>query len=131
MGLMICYESMFSVIPRNAARNGATLLSVITNDSWFDHNTAKNLHLAHGVYRAVETGRPLIQSGINGRTAAVSSDGIITHILGSSSGEILNAPISLETRNTPYIIWGDCWVIIATIFLGVLILLKTKLKKAP
>ena len=114
MGLMICYESMFSVISRNAARDGTALLSVITNDSWFDHDTAKNLHLSHGVFRAVETGRALIQSGINGRTAAINKNGKVTAIIENSGGEILQAQVSVTAKNTPYLLWGDLWLAVCS-----------------
>lgn len=123
-GLMICYESMFPVIARNAAKQGATFLCVITNDSWFDNMSAKNLHLAHGVFRAVETGRPLLQSGINGRTAIVNKNGKVTHILDTSEGDVLNGEFSAGTKNTLYTYIGDMWVLLAFWIFAIYIRIK-------
>ncbi len=130
MGILICYESMFSAMARNAANDGASLLSVITNDSWFDDDTAKNLHLAHGIYRAAETGRPLIQSGINGRTAAIQKNGIVTDIINHNESEILEVNIEIQAKNTPYLIWGDWWLTLGVLFiLGPKVILKFLFKK--
>ncbi len=109
-GIMICYESMFSSFARTHALNGAEFFCVVTNDSWFDTSLAQNLHLAHGVYRATETGRYLVQSALNGKTAVIDRSGKVVAVLDSEKSGILSADICTTPSNSPYLIWGDLWL---------------------
>ena len=114
-GIMICYESMFSSFARTHTQNGAEFFCVVTNDSWFDTTLAQNLHLAHGVYRAAETGRYLVQSALNGKTAVIDSSGKVVSSLDSEISGILCADICTNPKDTPYLIWGDSWLGISLI----------------
>ena len=78
LGVMICFESLFSDIARETAAQGAELLVVVTNDSWFKSELPLKRHLAQSVLRAQETGRWLVQAGNTGMTAIVAPDGTVT-----------------------------------------------------
>ena len=117
IGIMICYESMFSSFARTHAENGADIFCVVTNDSWFDTPLAQNLHLAHGVYRAAETGRYLVQSALSGATAVVDSKGRVTKILETEASDILYDKVSLTPSDTPYMLWGDWWLVLGFIII--------------
>lgn len=110
LGIMICYESLFSSMARYAADEGAALLMVATNDSWFDADSAKKLHLANSVYRAVETGRNVVQAGLNGYTAAIDVQGHLTYSLPSNVSGMLEAKVSFAAEDTPYLRWGYGWL---------------------
>lgn len=130
LGVMICYESMFSTTAAQAAREGAALLTVLTNDSWFDCTAAKDLHFAHGTFRAVETGRTLVQAGLNGHTAVVDRTGCVTRHLASQEQALLQAQVSLNSADTLYLQMGDWWLLlsIAAVILAVCYK-ETSLKK--
>ena len=53
LGGIICYESVYPNIIRSSVNNGAELLLVISNDSWFGDTSALYQHLSHSVLRAV------------------------------------------------------------------------------
>ena len=128
-GIMICYESMFSSFARTHAQNGAEFFCVVTNDSWFDTTLAQNLHLAHGVYRAAETGRYLVQSALNGKTAVIDSSGRVVSALDSEISGVLYANICTTPTDTPYLIWGDFWLGISlAVLLAASIITKQKRK---
>lgn len=117
VGSMICYESMFSVVAQDAVEDGAVLLCVLTNDSWFDSPVAKELHIAHGVFRALESGRTLVQAGLNGKTAVIDNNGVMQYSVDHGEAAVLSAKVSLEPENTIYNFIEDYWI------LGLLILL--------
>lgn len=110
VGVLICFESLFPSMARDAVNEGAQLLAVTTNDARFGADAAKQMHLAHGVFRAVETGRPLIQAGRNGYTAAVDARGRLVAALPLEGAGVLRAALTLTRTRTPYCIWGDGWL---------------------
>ncbi|MDO5111979.1 MAG: apolipoprotein N-acyltransferase [Clostridia bacterium] len=110
IGVLICYESLFSSMARRAVNEGAEILAVTTNDARFDADAAKGLHLAHGICRALETGRPLIQAGRNGYTAVIDDKGRITASLPPEDVGVLHAQARLTAARTPYLLWGDGWL---------------------
>ena len=110
IGNLICYESMFSSLAQNSVRDGAQLLFVSTNDSWFTASVAKNIHLAHGAYRGVETGRTLVQSSIDGCSAVFDAAGNMTHSMPHKTKGVMQAKVSFDPMDTLYNHIGDWWL---------------------
>ncbi len=110
VGNLICYESMFSSLAQNTIKDGAEILFVSTNDSWFASSMAKQLHMAHGVYRGVETGRTVVQASIDGTSAVFDAAGNMTYSLPHESSGVLEAKVSFTPMNTPYNYLGDWWL---------------------
>jgi apolipoprotein N-acyltransferase len=81
LGVMICYESIFPEIAREAAALGAQLLVVITNDSWYGFTSAPHQHLAIARLRAIETGRNLVRAANCGLSAVIDSRGRVLEVL--------------------------------------------------
>jgi len=71
MGMLICYESIFPEIAREAVDKGAQLLINITNDSWYGFSSAPYQHLAISRMRAIETGRYLVRAANTGISAFI------------------------------------------------------------
>ncbi|MDO8684166.1 MAG: apolipoprotein N-acyltransferase, partial [Armatimonadota bacterium] len=57
VGVMICFESIFSYIPRLMTNRGANVLVVMTNDAWFKRTAAAEQHYVMSILRAVENRR--------------------------------------------------------------------------
>ncbi len=128
VGVMICYESMFSDLARSCVKDGAELLFVPTNDSWFHAESARKLHAAHGAYRAVETGRTLVQASVNGKTAVFNAVGAVTAQAPQNEKTVLYATVALDTRDTVYSHIGDLWLLIGLFAVG-LTAVYMKIKK--
>lgn len=75
MGVLICYESIFPAEARRAVSKGAELLTVVSNDSWFQGLPAMQEHYAHAVLRAVETDRYVIRAGNTGISGVIDNRG--------------------------------------------------------
>ncbi len=66
IGVIICYEAIFPQLSRFYARQGATLLTNITNDAWFQRSSAPYQHFAHLSLRAIETRLPVVRAANTG-----------------------------------------------------------------
>ncbi|MDQ7031121.1 MAG: apolipoprotein N-acyltransferase [Desulfonauticus sp.] len=77
LGVLICYEIIFSHLVNQRVRAGAECLVNISNDAWFGHTSGPYQHLYLAVLRAVEQRRFLLRCTNSGISAFVSSKGII------------------------------------------------------
>jgi len=98
----ICYEMGFASDVRRAARRGAELLVNISNDGWFDHPLALNLHAALSPMRAAENGAPVLRCGNNGVTEILDAGGRRIGRLPVNVREILTAEIHPPARASFY-----------------------------
>lgn len=85
-GVCICYEDIFPEITRQHVFAGANILLAITNDAWFGETSGSRQHLAHSVFRAVESCRPMLRNGNNSDTCLILPDGKILAILYDARG---------------------------------------------
>ena len=105
VGTPICFESTFPAPSRAFARNGASLLAVITNDAWFPGSSELPAHFACAVFRAVETRRYLVQAANGGISGVIDPRG---QILMSQEGEgIVSGGVMLLTSQSFYTRYGD------------------------
>ncbi|MFP2931729.1 apolipoprotein N-acyltransferase, partial [Pyxidicoccus sp. 3LG] len=74
---LICYESIFPSFVADGVRQGAELLLTLSNDSWFSGTPAPRLHLAHAVFRSVETRRPQVRVTNSGVSALIDAAGTV------------------------------------------------------
>ena len=65
----------FAASVREAAARGARLLVNITNDGWFEHPLAMELHAALSPMRAAENGLPVLRCGNSGVTELIDARG--------------------------------------------------------
>ena len=109
----ICYESVLSHVIRRqvnaltAEGRRPDLLVNLTNDGWFWGSSELDLHLACGVFRAVECRKPLLIAANTGFSAWIDGDGRI-HEQGPrrATGVIVAAP-RLDDRTSWYLVHGD------------------------
>ena len=66
LATLICYESIFPEIARQAVLGGGNLLVNLTNDAWYGRSSAPYQSMAMAVFRAVENKRSLIRAANTG-----------------------------------------------------------------
>ena len=76
-GINICYEDIFPYISRAHAKRGANALLVVTNDAWYPSSNEPVQHFANSIFRAVETGLPMIRIGNCNYSAVIAPTGRI------------------------------------------------------
>lgn len=135
IGSLICYEDIFPSLARDTAIAGAELIFVATNDAWFGEEGCAEQHAAHSVFRALETGRPILRCGNAGLSGWIDPMGRLRDILTDQSGSVYFegvkvVPIKISTSpETYYLKYGDYFVIfclVALIFTSIYILKRLK-----
>ncbi len=76
-GALICFDSIYEQVTLESVRNGAQLIVMSTNDSWFYDSRAVYMHNYQAKLRAIETGRYIVRSGNTGISSIISSKGDI------------------------------------------------------
>ena len=106
---LICYESIYGDYVREFVREGANLLTVITNDGWWDDSPGYRQHLQIGQLRAIENRRFLVQAANSGTSAFVNSLGEVYAATDYDVATALTREVSLldEGYETLYTEVGD------------------------
>lgn len=123
-GVTICYESIFPKVWREQNLDGAKFFVNITNDAWFFDTDAPYQHLAVNVFRAVETGKPVIRAANTGVSAIIDPLGRITQRAELNTQEALFASVPLAVSADPnfYTQWGDWFAYVcAALYFTILI----------
>lgn len=120
LGTLVCYESIVPHIVRENTREGADVLVMITNDSWFGDSAALREHLSHAQMRAVENGCDLLRAANTGISALIRSDGTVAQQSGIGERGTLYVTARRASSRTLYSRTGD---LIAPLAAGYLLLL--------
>ena len=75
IGTAICYESAYGEHFGKFVKNGAQLMSVITNDGWWGNTPGHQQHFMMSKMRAVETRRTILRSANTGISAIIDERG--------------------------------------------------------
>jgi len=88
---LICFEDVFAFHTRGFIEPDTGLLVNLTNNGWFGESAAQWQHAAMSVYRAVETGRPMVRCTNNGLTCWVDARGRMHEVYFGDSDDIYGA----------------------------------------
>ncbi|MCU0231907.1 MAG: apolipoprotein N-acyltransferase [Acidobacteria bacterium] len=75
IGVLICYEGMYSQLARTYRQRGANLLAVLTNDAWWGRSTFPPWHARMIASRAVEEALPAVRAANNGVSSLTDGRG--------------------------------------------------------
>lgn len=75
IGSVICFDSIFELLSAESVRDGAQLLAVSTNDSWFVDSAAIYEHNGHAILRAVENRRFVVRAANTGLSSIITPRG--------------------------------------------------------
>ena len=110
VGVVICFESIFPDVTRALVRNGAQILTVITNDAWLDGTAGPAQHAAHAVLRAVESGRWVVRAANTGQSMIIDPVGRVRATISPRQSAVLTSRTALVDVPTAYAIRGDVFV---------------------
>ncbi len=111
----ICYESVLSHVIRRQVNTLAAqgkepdVLVNLTNDGWFWGSSELDLHLACGVFRAVECRKPFLIAANTGFSAWIDGDGRIREQGPRRAQGVIVAQPRLDGRYSWYLAHGDCF----------------------
>ena len=75
IGTLICFDSIYESLTLTTVRDGAELIVLPTNDSWFLDSAAAYMHHAQARLRAIEVGRYIVRSADTGISSVIAPDG--------------------------------------------------------
>jgi apolipoprotein N-acyltransferase len=111
VGALVCFESILPQIVRDTVNAGAEVILVPSNDAYLGEEI-RTMHISQSVFRAIETDRAVVQAATNGVTAAAYPDGTLVQ-LPMNTADALIADVPLVDHITPYVRFGNLWLIIA------------------
>ena len=110
-GTFICLESAYPYITRRLTREGADVLIEMTNDAYQGNTSILRQHLSNAVFRAVETGRPLLRVTNTGVSARIDERGAVADETGRFVEAARAWPVAhSDGRQTFYVEHGDAFV---------------------
>ena len=75
VGGLICFDSIYERLTLDSVRDGAELLVLPTNDSWFTDSAAVYMHSSQARLRAIESGRWIVRSADTGISSIIDPRG--------------------------------------------------------
>jgi apolipoprotein N-acyltransferase len=109
----ICYESVLSHVIRRQITKLAEqdrepdVLVNLTNDGWFWGSSELEMHLACGVFRAVECRKPFLIAANTGISAWIDGEGQVVERGTPRVPDVILARVRLDRRRSPYLQFGD------------------------
>ena len=116
VGTGICYESVYGELMGNFVKNGANILSVITNDSWWDDSPGHRQHFEMSRLRAIETRRYVLRAANGGFSGVINPLGDVLEKTNYNERTALHAKVYAQDRMTFYAKHGDYLARIAVVF---------------
>jgi apolipoprotein N-acyltransferase len=102
---LICYEIIYS--NRLFKDKNFNYIINISEDGWFGNSIGPKQHLAHSIFRSIESGKYVIRSANNGISAIINPIGIIEKKVEFGSSGYVDFKESKDLKSTLYMNYGD------------------------
>lgn len=119
---IICYESIYGEYVTEYVKNGANILSIMTNDSWWGYSPGHKQLLEYAKLRAIETRKDIVRSANSGVSAYINQKGDIVESYPYGAKGALIVQANLVNGETTYVKYGDYIYRIALFIFGFLII---------
>lgn len=103
----ICYESVYGGFVGQKVREGAELIFIITNDSWWRDTEGYKQHASYASLRAIETRRYIARSANTGTSCFVNPKGEISQETKFWTQDVIKASLIPQQQITFYVKYGD------------------------
>lgn len=99
VGPLLCFEGLFYDVAHKQAENGAQMLAIMSNDDWYMGTSAPEQLMTAAVWRAVETGLPVVRAASLGHSVAVDPRGRI--IARAPLGQMMGLSVEILVQRAP------------------------------
>ena len=107
VGTGICYESIYGELMGRFVRNGANVLCVITNDSWWDDSPGHRQHFEMSRLRAIETRRYVLRAANGGFSGVIDPLGRVLEKTNYDERTAIKTTVYARNGETFYVKHGD------------------------
>lgn len=118
---IICYESIYGELTSEFVKNGANMITVSTNDSWWGLTDGHRQLLNYARLRAIENRRSIARAANSGVSCFINQRGDIISSLSYGKQGALKGNIKLNAELTNYSVAGDLLARLGLLISGVLI----------
>jgi apolipoprotein N-acyltransferase len=115
LAVNICYDSVYAAVTRAQVRNGATLVAVVANNSWYPIPSGAAQHAMFDAFRAVENRRSLARATTTGISGFVFPSGKLGKSLAYGNSGTLVEEVPLNSRRSLYTTIGDTFAVLMLI----------------
>ena len=125
VGSLICFDSIYERNALDSMANGAQILAVSTNDSWFTDSRGVWMHHAQSQLRAIETGRWVVRSANTGVSSVINDRGEVLESLEPLKTGYVLEEAYLSDRVTVYSVIGNVFAYLCVAVCAAAILYST------
>jgi apolipoprotein N-acyltransferase len=126
IGALVCFDSIYETLTLDSVRDGAEIMILSTNDSWYKDSAAVYQHNGHAVLRAIETGRSFVRAANTGISSIIEPNGEIVTLREPLVKGYAAAEVSTHCHTTPYSVIGNLIVWLSLLYLAVLVFLRIR-----
>ena len=112
IGCGLCFDSIYEGVVLGAVRNGAEIVVISTNDSWFSDSAALDMHNGQARLRAIESGKYVVRSANTGISSIIDPLGNVKEELGALERGYVVSEVSPRGENTIYAYIGNTFAYI-------------------
>ena len=116
IGTAICYESVYGELVGHFVKNGANVLSVITNDSWWEDSPGHRQHFEMSRLRAIETRRYVLRAANGGFSGVIDPIGKVLEKTNYNERTAIQTTVYAQDKETFYVKHGDYIARVSVIF---------------
>ena len=117
LGGLICFDSIYEELTRASVRDGANLVLLPSNDSWwFSTSVETYQNETQAMLRAIESGRYLVRAGNTGISSIITEHGEHLAWLAPETKGIAISEIEMCTHTTLYTQIGNLFVYLCAAF---------------
>ena len=121
IGSLICFDSIYEELTRESVRDGAELICLSTNDSWFTDSVALDMHNAQAQLRAIESGRYVVRAANTGISTVITERGEVIARLEPLVDGMLVEDVEIRSNTTLYTLIGNTFVYLWGVALAALL----------
>lgn len=126
VGCLICFDSIFHTLARKSVNDGAELIVIITNDSWYKDFPAVYQHNANAIWRAVENNRWVVRCANSGVSSIINEKGETLCSLPPLTKGTLSEKVCFIRKPSIYSIVGDIIIAVPILYFLILFCLTKK-----
>jgi apolipoprotein N-acyltransferase len=102
---LICYEIIYS--GKLSRDNDYDYIINISEDGWFGNSIGPRQHFSHSIFRSIESGKYIIRSANNGKSAIINPIGLVEQEVEFGSTGYVELSESKLVKSTTFMLYGN------------------------
>ena len=124
---LICYEIIYS--GKIFKNNRFDYIINISEDGWFGKSIGPEQHFTHSIYRAIESGKYVLRSTNNGKTAIINPLGVVEKQVDYNKSGYIDLKETRKIKSTLFARYGNLIFVFVILLYIFLIFSFNKVKK--